>query len=98
MRKVFLVILVSSGLFAHTPLLTCMDEGDGTVTCEGGFSDGSSAGGVNFIVKQGEKILIETKLNSTSEINFKKPSGDYVAIFDAGNEHRVYLKSSEIFE
>ena len=25
---------------AHTPLCSCFDNGDGTVTCEGGFSDG----------------------------------------------------------
>lgn len=92
------MFLVSSGLFAHTPLLTCMDEGDGTVTCEGGFSDGSSAGGVKFRVEQNEKTIIKTKLNSISEINFKKPDSDYVAVFDAGDEHRVYLKSSNIFE
>ncbi|MBK1637032.1 hypothetical protein CKO19_14985, partial [Rhodovulum adriaticum] len=28
---------------AHTPLCACYDNGDGTVLCEGGFSDGSSA-------------------------------------------------------
>ena len=31
---------------AHTPLCSCFDNGDDTVTCEGGFSDGSSASGV----------------------------------------------------
>ena len=29
---------------AHTPLCSCYDNGDGSVECEGGFSDGSSAG------------------------------------------------------
>jgi hypothetical protein len=98
MKRLLLVCLVLSGLFAHTPLLTCLDEGDGTITCEGGFSDGSSAGGVNFRVEQNGETIFETKLNSSSEVNFKKPEGDYVAIFDAGDEHRVFLKSSKIFE
>jgi len=98
MKFLLLIFLVSSGLFAHTPLLTCMNEGDGTITCEGGFSDGSSAGGVNFRVEQNGKVLIQTKLNSTSEVNFKIPNGNYTAVFDAGDEHRVYIKSSEIFE
>ena len=26
---------------AHTPICSCFDEGDGNVTCEGGFSDDS---------------------------------------------------------
>lgn len=49
--KTLLAILVF-GLFftgisqAHTPLFSCYDNGDGSVTCEGGFSDGSSAAGV----------------------------------------------------
>jgi len=98
MKSLLIILIISSGLFAHTPLLTCIDEGDGTITCEGGFSDGSSAGGVDFRVEQNGKVLIQTKLNSTSEVNFKKPSGDYVVVFDAGDEHRVYLKSSDIFE
>ena len=33
-------------LFAHTPLFDCFDNGDDTLTCEGGFSDGASATGV----------------------------------------------------
>ncbi len=98
MKKLLLTLLISTGLFAHTPLLSCMDEGDGTVTCEGGFSDGSSAGGVIFRVEQNGKVLVQTKLNASSEMNFKKPNGEYVAIFDAGAEHVVKIKSQNIFE
>ena len=40
-----------SGLaLAHTPLCSCYDNGDCTVTCEGGFSDGSPAAGVQMRV------------------------------------------------
>lgn len=97
-KRILLILLVSSGLFAHTPLLSCMDEGDGTITCEGGFSDGSSAGGVKFRVEQNGKVINETKLNSSSEVNFKKPDGKYIAIFDAGAEHIVKIQSKNIFE
>jgi hypothetical protein len=38
--------LIVAQVWAHTPLCSCYDNGDGTVTCEGGFSDGSSAAGV----------------------------------------------------
>ena len=98
MKKLLFILIVSSGLFAHTPLLTCIDEGDGTVTCEGGFSDGSSAGGVKFRVEQNGKVIINTKLSGDSEVNFKKPIGKYVAIFDAGAEHIVIIDSKDIFE
>jgi hypothetical protein len=98
MKKLLLILIATSGLFAHTPLLSCMDEGDGTITCEGGFSDGSSAGGVKFRVEQNGKTLKDTKLNSTSEVTFKKPNGNYVAIFDAGAEHVVKIKSQNIYE
>ena len=98
MKNLLIILTISSGLFAHTPLLTCMDEGDGTVTCEGGFSDGSSAGGVRFRVEQNSKVIIDTKLNSNSEVNFKKPAGKYVAIFDAGDKHIVIIDSKDIFE
>jgi len=98
MRILLFIFLILSNLFAHTPLLSCIDEGDGTVTCEGGFSDGSSAGGVKFRLVQNKKVILDTKLNSTSEVNFKKPDGAYEAIFDAGAEHMVKIQSKDIFE
>ncbi|WP_072681318.1 hypothetical protein [Arcobacter sp. LA11] len=98
--KSFLITLVFTiAAFAHTPIMSCIDEGDGTVTCEGGFSDGSSAGGVKFrVVSNEKKILLDTKLNSESEVNFKKPEVDYSAVFDAGPQHEVYIKSKDILE
>ena len=36
---VFVVALAGAAL-AHTPLFSCWDNGDGTLSCEGGFSDG----------------------------------------------------------
>ncbi len=98
MGKLVLSLIVSTGLFAHTPLLSCIEEEDGMVTCEGGFSDGSSAGGVTFRVEQNGKVLKETKFNSSSEVTFKKPDGDYVAIFDAGEGHIVKVQSQNIYQ
>ena len=31
---------------AHSALLNCFDNADGTFTCQGGYSDGSSATGI----------------------------------------------------
>lgn len=98
MKKFCIVTLLSIGAYAHTPIMSCIDEGDGTITCEGGFSDGSSAGGVTFKVEQKGQIILKERLNSQSEINFKKPNEPFIAIFDAGPQHVVYIKSQDIKE
>lgn len=91
-------MLISSSLFAHTAIMSCFDNGDGTITCEGGFSDGSSASGVKFRVEQGGKTIFNTKMNEDSEVTFDKPNGDYSAVFDAGEGHAVHIKGSDITE
>lgn len=99
MKKILIgSILVVNSLFAHTALMSCFDNGDGTITCEGVFSDGSSASGVKFRVEQSGKTLVEGKMNEDSEFSFKKPNGDYEAIFDAGEGHKVHVKSKDITE
>ena len=91
-------MLLTSSLFAHTAIMSCFDNGDGTITCEGGFSDGSSASGVKFRVEQGGKAVFESKMSEDSEVTFKKPNGDYTAVFDAGEGHAVHIKGSDITE
>ena len=48
-RKVCVAVLcvfaAAAVLYAHTPLLTVEDNGDGTIFVQGGFSNGASAGG-----------------------------------------------------
>jgi hypothetical protein len=84
---------------AHTPLCSCYDNGDGTITCEGGFSDGSSASGVQMRVEDpGGKVLIESKMDEFSEFTFKKPSGAYKVVFDAGEGHAVEIDGKDIIE
>lgn len=98
MKKIYMITLLAIGAFAHTPIMSCIDEGDGTITCEGGFSDGSSAGGVAFKLEQKGQVILNEKLNSQSEINFEKPNDPFIAIFDAGPQHEVYIKSQDIKE
>lgn len=103
MKTWFVAILALAGVavctsaWAHTPLMSCFDEGDGTVTCEGGFSDGSSASGVEFRIEQGDKLVLKTKLNSYGEVNFAKPDKPYQAIFYAGEGHEVRISGTEIY-
>lgn len=84
---------------AHTPLCSCYDNGDGSITCEGGFSDGSSASGVKMKVEdQNGKLLIQGKMDADSEFTFDKPSSPYKVIFDAGPGHEVEVPGEEIVQ
>lgn len=93
------MLALSATAFAHSPLCDCFDNGDGTVTCEGGFSDGSSASGVKMYVKDGAgKVIQEGKMNADSEFTFDKPSDAYMVIFDAGEGHSVEINGADIVE
>lgn len=90
---------VAAQAMAHTPICSCFDEGDGTVMCEGGFSDGSSASGVHMKVLDAKgKTVTEGKMNESSEFIFKKPAGDYTVVFDAGEGHSIEIPGSDILE
>jgi type 1 fimbria pilin len=104
-KKAFFIIigLAALGLLtaipglAHTPLCSCYQNGDGTVTCEGGFSDGSSAAGVAIRVEDKDgKVLEKGKMDEFSEFSFKKPQAEYQVVFDAGPGHAVKIKGKEI--
>ncbi len=95
-KLVIASLFIANSLFAHTALMSCFDNGDGSITCEGGFSDGSSASGTKFRVEQNSKTVVEGKMSSNSEFTFKKPDGDFVAVFDAGEGHQVHVKSKDI--
>lgn len=97
--SVVLTAFVATLSFAHTPLCFCEDNGDGTITCEGGFSDGSSGAGIKMkVVDTDGNVLIEGKMDEDSEFTFKKPEGDYTVILDAGPGHDVEVPGSEIME
>ncbi|TLP46134.1 MULTISPECIES: hypothetical protein [Cohaesibacter] len=97
--SMFGLMTLGGPALAHTPVCACYDNGDGTVLCEGGFSDGSSASGVGLLVYDGDdKLILEGKMNEDSEFEFNKPDGDYHVIFDAGPGHEVTIDGSEIVE
>ena len=94
-----LVLGLAAAAWAHSPICSCYDNGDGTITCEGGFSDGSSASGVNIYVKKGDgTVLIKGAMNADSEFTFKKPKEDYQVEFDAGEGHQVTIDGKKIVE
>jgi hypothetical protein len=84
---------------AHTPYMACFDNGDGTITCNGEFSDGSSASGVPIrVVDRQNRVMIEGTMDADGEYTFRRPAGDFSVIFDAGPGHVVTEKSDTIVE
>lgn len=84
---------------AHSPLFDCFDNGDGTVSCQGGFSDGSSASGVKITVTDGSGAVLSTfALDANSECTFDKPEGAYRVGFYAGEGHAIDIDGEDIVE
>ena len=44
---------------AHSALLNCFDNADGTFTCQGGYSDGSSATGIRIVVRDSSGVVLQ---------------------------------------
>lgn len=97
-KPLFLLLLLTSiATHAHTPLFDCFDNGDETLTCEGGFSDGASAEGVDIrVVDTQGKVLEQGKLDASGSIVFKRPPSEFSVVFAAGSEHSITVLGDEI--
>jgi hypothetical protein len=92
-----LSFILASQAQAHTPLFDCFDNGDDTITCEGGFSDGSSAAGVAIRVLDVQgKVLEQGELDAAGSINLKRPAGEFSVVFAAGEEHSLTVLGDDI--
>jgi hypothetical protein len=92
-----LLALAGISAQAHTPLFDCFDNGDDTLTCEGGFSDGASAEGVGVRLLDAQgKVLEQGKLDAKGSIVFKRPAGEFSVVFDAGAEHALTVLGDDI--
>jgi hypothetical protein len=90
-------LLISGQAIAHSPLCSCYDNEDGTITCEGGFSDGSAAAGMEARVENvAGKVLLQGKMDAIGEYTFKKPGVPFVFVFDAGPKHVVKIEEEDI--
>ena len=96
----FLMMMQIPMVFGHTPLCSCWDNGDGTVTCEGGFSDGSSGTGIitRVVSTENGDVLMEDKMDEDSEFTFDKPEMSYKVQYDAGPGHLVEIDGDDIVE
>jgi len=91
--------LLATVVYAHNAICDCFDNGDETITCEGGFSDGGTAVGVALrVFDQAGKVLIEGVMSEHSDFTFPKPKVDYRVEFDAGQGHVVTIDGRDIEE
>lgn len=82
---------------AHNAICSCFDNGDDTITCEGGFSDGGKAVGVPLrVFDQSGKVLLEGKMSDASEYKFARPKVPFRVEFDAGEGHVVKIDGRDI--
>jgi hypothetical protein len=82
---------------AHTPLFDCFDNGDDTLTCEGGFSDGASAEGIVIRVLDVQgKVLQQGGLDAKGSVTFERPDGEFSVVFSAGEDHTITILGDDI--
>ena len=101
MHKVLMVLLCALCYClpaqAHTPLFDCFDDGNGSFTCEGGFTDGASAAGVTVRVLDAQgKVLAQGELDAAGSITFERPDNVFSVVFDAGAEHSLTVFGDDI--
>jgi hypothetical protein len=89
----------AAAAYGHNAICDCFDNGDDTITCEGGFSDGAKAVGVALrVVDQAGKVLVDGKMSEQSDFTFARPKVDFRVEFDAGQGHVVAIDGRDIEE
>ena len=91
------LLALAAAAYAHNAICDCFDNGDETITCEGGFSDGGKAVGVPVhVFDQSGKVLIDGKMSDKSDFTVAKPKVDFRVEFDGGQGHIVTIDGRDI--
>ena len=71
-----LLALAAAAAYAHNAICDCFDNGDDTITCEGGFSDGGKAVGVPVrVLDPAGKVLIDGKMSEQERLHVRQAEG-----------------------
>lgn len=91
-------VLPATPAIAHAPVLDCFVEKEkGSVKCEAGFSDGTSAAGKKLLILDAQhKLIQEGVLDASGSFAFKAPAGEYHVVFRGGENHEVTIYSTDI--
>jgi hypothetical protein len=82
---------------AHNAICSCFENDNGTITCEGGFSDGGKAAGVPLrVFDQAGKVLVDGAMGKDSTFTFAKPKVAFRVEFNAGEGHIVTIDGRDI--
>ncbi len=93
------LVALATAAYGHNAICDCFDNGDDTITCEGGFSDGGKAVGVPLrVLDPAGKVLLQGVMSEHSDYTFAKPKSDFRVEFDAGQGHVVTIDGRDIEE
>jgi hypothetical protein len=85
---------------AHSPIMSCFENEDKTVTCEAGYSDGAPSTGQQFAAFSLDgRLLFEDTFTDNSDYTFTPPDladGFYVE-FIGDAAHTVIIYNDEIY-
>ncbi len=92
-----LPILWAAPAAAHSPLVACFDNEDGTITCEAGYSDGaSSAGQVIRVLQTNKRLILENVFDKKGTYTFKKPVTAFFVEFIGDTAHLATFDSVDL--
>ncbi len=70
------LLALAAAAYGHNAICDCFDNGDDTITCEGGFSDGGKAVGVPVrVLDQAGKVLIEGVMSEQQRLHLRQAEG-----------------------
>ncbi len=92
-----LAVTAAAVAYSHNAICSCFDNGNETITCEGGFSDGGKASGVPLrVFDQAGKVLVDGVMSKDSNFTFPKPKVPFRVEFNAGEGHIVTIDGRDI--
>ncbi|MDR1701170.1 MAG: hypothetical protein LBR56_00155 [Sporomusaceae bacterium] len=91
------ISLLAGTVLAHTVFFACWDNRDGTLSCEGGYTDGESAKGARVKVADlNGTLLFSGQLDQTGTLTFNRPAGEFTVTLEGGAGHAVVIHSKNI--
>jgi len=85
---------------AHSPIMSCFENEDATITCEAGYSDGASAANQSFAAYSLDgRLLFEDVFSENGDYTFEVPDapGGYYLQFTGDEAHQVLVYDDEIY-
>ena len=90
LAALIVLVIVTGPVFGHTLFMNLTDNEDGTVSVEGMFSTGATAGNLPlYLLDKNEQQILKIKLDENGEAEFNIPDQPYTVFLDGGPGHTV---------